>query len=66
MDEYRKINILEDIEKLSKEIQLILTEQIKSNIAYQEKLNKLYSRLDKLNIELKRIIPAQQQQHITE
>lgn len=65
MDDYRKINILEDIEKLSKEIQLILTEQIKSNIGYQEKLNKLYSRLDKLNIELKRIIPAQQQ-HITE
>lgn len=60
MDEYRKLNILQDIETLSKEIQLLLTEQIKSNIGYQERLNKLYSKLDKLNLELKRIIPAQQ------
>jgi wyosine [tRNA(Phe)-imidazoG37] synthetase (radical SAM superfamily) len=58
MDDYRKINILEDIEKLSKEIQLLLIEQIKSNNGYQEKINRLYNRLDKLNIELKRIIPA--------
>ena len=57
MDDYRKINILEDIEKLSKEIQLLLIEQIKSNKGYQEKINRLYLRLDKLNIELKRIIP---------
>jgi hypothetical protein len=59
MEEYRKINILEEIEKLSKEIQLLLIEQVKSNNGYQEKLNRLYSKLDKLNLELKRIIPPQ-------
>jgi len=59
MEEYRKINILEEIEKLSKEIQLLLIEQVKSNNGYQERLNKLYNKLDKLNIELKRIIPIQ-------
>ena len=57
MEEYRKINILEEIEKLSKEIQLLLIEQVKSNNGYQQQLNKLYAKLDKLNIELKRIIP---------
>ena len=59
MEEYRKINILEEIEKLSKEIQLLLIEQVKSNNGYQERLNKLYNKLDKLNMELKRIIPPQ-------
>lgn len=57
MEEYRKINILEDIEKLSKEIQSLLIEQVKSNNNYKEKLNKLYSKLEHLNMELKRIIP---------
>lgn len=59
MDEYRKINIMEDIEKISKEIQLLLIEKVKTNADYQDRLNKLYSRLDKLHIELKRIIPPQ-------
>jgi hypothetical protein len=57
MEEYRKINILEEIEKLSKEIQLLLIQQVKTNNGYQEQLNRLYSKLDKLNLELKRIIP---------
>jgi hypothetical protein len=59
MEEYRKINILEEIEKLSKEIQLLLIQQVKTNNGYQEQLNRLYSKLDKLNLELKRIIPPQ-------
>lgn len=59
MESYHKINILEEIEKLSKEIQLVLIEQVKSNNSYQEKLNKLYSKLETLNLELKRVIPVQ-------
>lgn len=59
MESYHKINILEEIEKLSKEIQLVLIEQVKTNNSYQEKLNKLYSKLETLNLELKRVIPVQ-------
>lgn len=59
MEDYRKINILEDIENISKEIQLTLIEQIRCNVVYKEKLNKLYIKLDTLNLELRRIIPPQ-------
>ena len=59
MESYHKINILEQIEKLSKDIQLVLIEQVKTNNSYQEKLNKLYSKLETLNLELKRVIPIQ-------
>lgn len=57
MEDIRKLNLLEEIESISKQIQTLLIEKVQNQNNYNEKINRLYSKLDKLNLELKRILP---------
>ena len=53
----RKIQTLEEIERVSKEIQNLIIEKKQNINSYDEKLKTLYSRMYVLNRELLKLIP---------
>jgi hypothetical protein len=53
----RQIQNLEEIEKLSKEIQILIIEKKQNQNMYDEKLRTLYSRMYILNREFMKIVP---------
>jgi len=58
MESIKQIQILEEIEQLSKQIQIIIIEKSQSNNNYNEKLKLLYIRMNNLHLEFKRLIPS--------
>jgi hypothetical protein len=54
----KQIQTLEEIERLSKEIQILIIEKKQNMNAYDEKLKILYSRMYILNREFMKIIPV--------
>lgn len=54
----KQIQTLEEIERLSKEIQVLIIEKKQNMNAYDEKLKTLYSRMYILNREFMKIIPV--------
>lgn len=58
MENIKQIQILEEIEKLSKDIQIVIIEKTQSNNNYNEKLKLLYNRMNILHTEIKRLIPS--------
>jgi hypothetical protein len=54
----KQIQTLEEIERLSKEIQILIIEKKQNMNAYDEKLKTLYSRMYILNREFMKIIPV--------
>jgi hypothetical protein len=63
MDDIRKINMLEQLEQLSKEIQILIIEKRQNQNNYDEKLKNLYNRLVTLNREFIRTIPPNEKEH---
>jgi hypothetical protein len=61
MDTFKQIQILEEIEQLSKQIAGLIIEKSQNLNNFNERLKILYIRMDKLNIELKRLIPIEKQ-----
>jgi regulator of replication initiation timing len=57
MEDIRKYQILEEIEKLSKDIKNVVIEKNHSLNMFNEKLKTLYKKLDQLYLELRRSIP---------
>ena len=57
MDDIRKINLLEEISELSKNIQNLIIEKKQNINSYDEKLKTLYARMYVLNRELLKLIP---------
>lgn len=58
MDDIKKIQLLEELEQLLKQIQIIIIEKKQNMNAYDEKLKTLYSRMYILNREFMKIIPV--------
>lgn len=58
MEDIKKMQILEDIEKLSKDIQCVVIEKNHSITKFNDKLKILYKKLDQLYLELRRSIPV--------
>jgi hypothetical protein len=54
MEDLKKINILQEIQSITKDIEFLIIEKIKTNNNFNEKLDKLFVKLDNLNLELKR------------
>ena len=63
MDDIRKIQLLEELEQLSKEIQILIIEKKQNMNTYDEKLKNLYNRLVTLNREFIRTIPPNEKEH---
>lgn len=55
MEDLKKINILQEIQCITKDIEFLIIEKIKTNNNFNEKLDKLFVKLDNLNLELKRL-----------
>jgi hypothetical protein len=60
----RKIQTLEEIERVSKEIQNLIIEKKQNINSYDEKLKTLYSRMYVLNRELLKLIPPIEKEQI--
>ena len=60
----RKVQTLEEIEKVAKEIQNLIIEKKQNINSYDEKLKTLYSRMYVLNRELLKLIPPIEKEQI--
>jgi hypothetical protein len=60
----RKIQTLEEIERVSKEIQNLIIEKKQNINSYDEKLKTLYTRMYVLNRELLKLIPPIEKEQI--
>ena len=58
MENIKKIQILEEIEQLSKQIQLLIIEKAQNQNNYNEKLKIFYYRMNNLHTEFKKLIPT--------
>ena len=58
MENIKKIQILEEIEQLSKQIQLLIIEKAQNQNNYNEKLKILYNRMSQIYKDFNKLIPS--------